>query len=222
MEEITMREKVIEKIKEEGLIVILRGIGKEALIPLAEAMYEGGVRLIEVTYSANGQMSDEETAENIRILAEHFCGRMYIGAGTVLTENQVELTKAAGGLFIISPNVKEKVIKKTREVGLVSLPGAFSPSEITDAHDFGADFVKVFPVTNLGAEYIKAIKAPLSHIDMLAVGGINLDNICLYKKAGICGFGIGSNITDKKMIAEKNWQGVRELAKKYTVAIKGN
>ena len=217
-----MKKKIIDVIKKEGLIVIVRGIDKNKLIPLAQAMYDGGVRLLEVTYSANGAVSDEETAENIHALCNHFGEKMYIGAGTVLTEKQVELTKEAGGGFIISPNTKERVIKRTAELDMVSIPGAFSPSEIEAAHEFGADFVKLFPVTNLGAEYVKAVKAPLSHIDLLAVGGIDLDNIPLYKQAGVCGFGIGSNITDKSMIANEDWQGIAELAGRYSSAAKGD
>lgn len=216
-----MKREIIEKIKEEKMIVIVRGIEKSKLIPLAQAMYDGGVRLLEVTYSANGSVSDEDTAESIRVLASHFEGKMLIGAGTVLTEKQVELTKKAGGCFIISPNTKESVIKKTSELDMVSIPGAFSPSEIEDAYEYGADLVKLFPVTSLGPAYVKAIKAPLSHIDMLAVGGIELDNIPLYKKAGVCGFGIGSNITNKKMIENGDWQGIRELAMQYSSVIKG-
>lgn len=217
-----MKKRIIDAIKKEELIVIVRGIDKNKLIPLAQAMYDGGVRLLEVTYSANGAVSDEETAENIQALCNHFGEKMYIGAGTVLTEKQVELTKDAGGGFIISPNTKQGVIKRTAELDMVSIPGAFSPSEIEDAYEFGADFVKLFPVTNLGAEYVKAVKAPLSHIDLLAVGGIDLDNIPLYKKAGVCGFGIGSNITDKSMIANEDWQGITELAKRYSLAVKGD
>ena len=109
-----MRQKIIDAIKKEKLIVIVRGVEKEKLIPLAEAMYDGGVRLLEVTYSANGAVSDEKTAESIAALCTHFGDRMYIGAGTVLTEQQVELTKNAGGRFIISPNTKQSVIEKTR------------------------------------------------------------------------------------------------------------
>ena len=125
-----VREDVIRAIEREKLIVIVRGIEREKLIPLAEAMYEGGVRLLEVTYSANGAVSDEDTAENIRMLCEHFGDRMYIGAGTVITPRQVKLTKEAGGQFIISPDTYKKVIKKTRKLDMVSMPGALTATEI--------------------------------------------------------------------------------------------
>ena len=123
-----------EAIGREKLITIVRGVAREDLIPLAEAMYEGGIRLMEITYDATGKVSDEETARNIELLATRFEGRMYIGAGTVLRENQVELTKRAGGQFIISPDTFEGVIEKTRELDMVSMPGAVTPTEIQFAH----------------------------------------------------------------------------------------
>lgn len=215
-----MRGKVIQKIEKEKIIAIVRGVESEKLIPFAEAVYAGGIRLLEITYSADGSVSDEETAKNIQKLSEQFDGRMHIGAGTVLKEKQVELTKSAGGRFIISPDTYPEVIRKTRELDMVSIPGALTPSEIQSAHRAGADFVKVFPVTNMGIEYLKAVKAPLSHIKLIAVGGINEKNMSDYIDAGICGFGIGSNIVNKKMIEEENFEEITNLAKKYTAVIK--
>ena len=215
-----MREDVIKAIAREKLIVIVRGIEREKLIPLAEAMYEGGVRLLEVTYSANGAVSDEDTAENIRMLCEHFGDRMYIGAGTVITPRQVKLTKEAGGQFIISPDTYKKVIKKTRKLDMVSMPGALTATEIQAAHRAGADFVKMFPITNMGTDYVKAVKAPLSHIRLLAVGGVDQNNMKDYLKAGVCGFGVGSNIINKKMLAEEDYAGIAALAKEYVEVVK--
>lgn len=215
-----MRKDVLETIEKERIIVIVRGVQKDKLIPLCEAMYKGGIRLLEVTYDASGKQPDEETAKNIEMLAKEFSGRMYIGAGTVLNTKQVELTKNAGGAFIISPNTNEKVIKLTRELDMVSMPGALTPSEIEIAHDFGADFVKLFPAKNLGADYIKAIKAPLSHIKFTAVGGIDENNMAEYIKAGVSGFGVGSNIVNKKMLENNDYDAITELAKKYMDALK--
>ena len=214
-----MREQVIQTIEKEKLVVIVRGVAKEKLIPLAEAMYDGGIRLLEITYDAKGVVSAEETAENIKMLSDHFEGRMFIGAGTVLTEKQVELTKAAGGKFIISPDTNASVIRKTRELDMVSMPGALTPTEVQAAHIAGADFVKLFPVNDLGTGYVKAIKAPLSHIKMLAVGGVDLNNIGDYLKAGVSGFGIGTAIVDKACIQKDDFAGITELAKKYVEAV---
>jgi len=212
-------ENIINAVAKEKLIAIVRGVQRDKLTPLAEAMYKGGIRLLEVTYSANGKVSDEETADNIKMLCDHFGDRMYIGAGTVIKESQVELTHKAGGKFIISPDTNTAVIKLTKELGLISMPGAFTPTEIQTAHNAGADFVKLFPAVNCGPDYFKAVSAPLSHIKFLAVGGIDCDNMSDYLKVGVCGFGIGSNIINKKMLDNDDYEGLAELASKYVKAI---
>lgn len=215
-----MNSNFIEQIEKEKLIVIVRGVAADKLIQLTEALYSGGIRFLEITYSADGGVSDEKTAENIKMLAERFSGKMHIGAGTVLTEKQVELTYQSGGEFIISPDINGDVIRKTKELGMISMPGALTPSEVQAAHRYGADFVKLFPVTNLGVSYIKAIKAPLSHIKFLAVGGVDLNNISDYLAAGVCGFGIGTNIVNKKMIENNDFEAITNLAKEYVEAVK--
>lgn len=214
-----MKQEVISAIEKYKIIGILRGIPKDKLLQTAEALYAGGIRLLEITYHPDGCGSDADTAEQIGMLARHFAGRMFIGAGTVLTEKQVELTKEAGGLFCISPNTDEKVIEASNRLGLVSIPGGLTPTEIVNAHGWGADFVKLFPVSSLGPAYVKAVKAPLSHIKLLAVGGIEPANMEDYLKAGVCGFGIGSNIADKKLIGTGDWAGLTALAEKYTAVI---
>ena len=216
-----MKQRIIERIRQEKLIVIVRGVEESKLIPLSEALYRGGIRLLELTYSANGSVSDEDTARRINLLCQHWGDKMEIGAGTVLTERQVELTKAAGGGFIISPDTNVDVIRHTCELGLVSIPGALTPSEITAAHRAGADFVKLFPVTDLGTPYIKNVRAPLSHIPMLAVGGITVQNAKEYLQAGACGLGIGSSITNKQMIASNDFDGIAALASAFCEAVRG-
>ena len=216
-----MRENVINAVLKEKLIVIVRGVEKDKLIPLAQAMYDGGVRLLELTYDSTGKTEDSQTAQNIQVLKEHFKDKMYIGAGTVTTQEQVEYTKKAGGEFIISPDINAQVIKKTRMLDMVSMPGALTPTEIMTAHVNGADFVKLFPAVSMGSEYIKAVKAPLSHIKLLAVGGINESNMQEYLNAGVCGFGVGSNIVDKKLLDEENYSAITKLAEKYVSVVKG-
>lgn len=214
-----MKNDVIKAIEREKLIVIVRGVEKEKLLPLTEALYRGGIRLLEVTYKSDGS-ENAPTAECIKMLSDAFSGRMYIGAGTVLTSEQVELTHLSGGKFIISPDTSREVIEKTNELGMVSIPGVMTPTEIRSADMFGADFVKLFPAVNLGPQYIKAVKAPLSHIKYLAVGGIDENNIKDYLAAGVDGFGIGGNIINKKLIAENNFDAIEEIAKRYTERVK--
>ena len=214
-----MKNAVIQEIEKEKLIVILRNVDEKQLLPLSEALYQGGIRLMEITYDASGKNSDEAIANQIQLLADHWNGKMLIGAGTVLTEKQVELTKRAGGLFIISPNTDILVIQKTNEMGLVSIPGALTPTEAQTAHRAGADFVKLFPMDAMGASYLKAVKAPLPHIKFLAVGGIDCNNMGDYLKAGAVGFGVGSSITKKDLLKEENYQAITELAQTYVKAV---
>ena len=216
----TDKKDIIKAVEEYKIIAILRGIPGEKIIPVAEALYEGGIRLLEITYSADGKIPDQETAAHIKALAEQFAGRMYIGAGTVLNKEQVKLTKEAGGLFIISPDTDEEVITETCRLEMVSIPGALTPSEVKAAHKYGADFVKLFPVSNMGPGYVKAIKAPLSNVRFLAVGGVDEKNMQDYLKAGVCGFGISSSITDKKMIEAEDYEGIADLARKFVTVIK--
>ena len=210
-----MKQDVINRILDEKIIVIVRGVKSESIIPLAEAMYVGGIRLLEVTYNASNPEKDVEVADDIKRLTEYFGDRMLIGAGTVLNAKQVELTKEAGGKFIISPNVNTEVIKTSCELDMVSIPGALTPTESVMAHEAGADFVKLFPITNLGSGYVKAMKAPLSHIRFLGVGGIDESNMEEYLKAGVCGFGIGSNIVNNTFIENGDFDMITTLAKSY-------
>lgn len=208
-------EEVIRQIETNKIIVIVRGVEKEKLLPLAQAMYDGGIRLIECTFDATGNVSDEEVAEGIGLLSKHFAGKMIVGAGTVLTEKQVSFTKAAGGKFIISPDTCPEVITFTKKSGLVSIPGAITPTEVASAHRAGADFVKLFPIDLYGPGYVKALRAPLSNVRLLAVGGITADNMKKYLDCGVSGVGVGSAIVDKKMIENENWEAITRLAETY-------
>ena len=217
-----MKSIVIQTIEKEKLIVILRNVEEKYLLPLSEALYQGGIRLMEITYDASGKVADETVAKQIRILVDFWKDKMLIGAGTVLTEKQVELTKEAGGLFIISPNTDAEIIRKTNVLEMVSIPGALTPTEVQAAYCAGADFVKLFPMDAMGASYLKAVKAPLSHIKFLAVGGIDCNNMEEYLKAGAIGFGIGSSLIKKELLKEENYAAITELAEIYVKTAKGD
>lgn len=213
-----MKNKTISEILDNKVIIILRGVEREKLIPLLEALYSGGIRLAEITYSADGGTPDAVVANNIRLLSEAFDGRMTVGAGTVLTKEQVRLTAEAGGKFIISPDTNEAVIKESVRLGLVSIPGALTPTEAQSAHSYGADFVKLFPISSLGPSYIRAITAPLSHVRFLAVGGVNERNVGDYIRAGAVGVGIGGSLTS--LLSENNYEAITEMARKYVEAVR--
>lgn len=210
------KEEVIRQILRDKLIVIVRGVTRTHIVPLMEALYEGGVRLAEITYDASGKRSDEEVSAMIGDAARAMDGRMLIGAGTVLKPSQVDLTVQAGGRFIISPDTNADVIARTVALDAVSVPGALTPTEAQYAHRCGADFVKIFPMEAFGAGYLKALCAPLSHIRFLAVGGVTAENLTTFLKNGAVGVGIGSSVIQKDMIEAGDFAAVTELAKKYT------
>ncbi len=216
-----MREQVLEWIEKNKIIAIVRGAEPWQCMKVAEALYSGGIRLVEITYDQKKPESWQATADAIAQIAKAFEGKMFVGAGTVTNVELVELTAQAGGCFIISPDTDVAVIEKTRELGLVSLPGALTPSEIKTAHMAGADFVKVFPVGNMGPGYIKAVRAPLSHIKMMAVGGVNEKNLKDYLDAGCCGAGIGGNLVNKQWIADGEFDKITALAKTMVEIAKG-
>ena len=212
-----MMENVINEIINEKIIVIVRGVERKLLLELADALYDGGIRLMEITYTADRPEKDKETAETIRALAEKMNGKMYIGAGTVTRNEQVTLTKNAGGKFIISPDTNPELIAYTKKLGLVSIPGALTPSEISLASRSGADFVKLFPASVFGPSYVKTIKAPLSNVRILAVGGVNPTTMPEYAKAGACGFGIGmnTNLATPAMIEARDFSTITESTRKF-------
>ena len=190
----------------------------EQLINTVEAMYKGGIRLVEVTFDQSKKIPDEVTAENIRILTQTFEGRVLVGAGTVMSVEQVELAHKAGAKYIISPDAYEPVIKRTVELGMVSMPGIFTPTEAANAHRAGADFVKLFPNSEMKVSYLKCLVVPLSHIKFLAVGGVNADTIKTYLDAGAAGVGVATSIVNKQLIAEGKYDEITKLALAHTQA----
>lgn len=211
-----MKEEVIKKIMENKIISILRGVSTENAVGAVQAIYAGGIVCAEITFDQSGKISFEETAKQIKAASEVMGEKMLIGAGTVLNVAQVELAHQAGARYIISPNVDEAVIKRTNELGMVSIPGALTPTETATACRYGADFVKLFPLGNFGVSYAKAIMAPLSNVKFLAVGGINDQNMMEYLNCGICGVGIGNAIVDRKIAANCNYEEITKRVQKYT------
>ena len=205
----------LEFIQENKVITICRKVYGEDLLRLAAALYEGGVKLIEVTFDQADPDCVEKTAEAIRSLCAAFGDRMMFGAGTVLTREQVKAAAEAGARYIISPNTDASVILFTKELGLVSIPGAMTPSEIITAHNLGADIVKLFPSGYRGFRYIKDILAPISHVKLCATGGVNEENWGEYLDLGFAGAGISGRLCDKKCIAAGDFAEITRRAKVF-------
>lgn len=214
------KNELIEKIKEEKLIAIVRGIEADKCLKVADALYEGGFRLIEITFDQRKPETWAMTAEAITEIKKKYIGKMNVGAGTVVSQDLVDIAAAAGAEYMISPDVNTAVIHRTIELGLVSMPGALTPTEIMTAYNAGADFVKLFPIANMGLSYLKAIRAPISHIPMLAVGGVNEDNLKDFLNAGCCGAGIGGNLVNKQWIADGEYHKITQVASKMVQIVK--
>lgn len=192
---------MLDRIIEKKIIAIVRGIYGDDCLKLADALRAGGIELIEVTFDQSRPDLHDRTAETIRRLAGEFTDSMGVGAGTVTSTELVGIAADAGARFMISPDTNPAVIVETKRRGLISIPGAFTPTEILAAHNCGADFVKVFPAGSLGAAYIKAVRAPLNNVRLMAVGGVSSANAGEFIRAGACGIGVGGNLVDKKKIA---------------------
>lgn len=207
---------IVDSIKKHKIIAIVRNLKPGDILVASKALYNGGIRLMEVTFNQSSATGEQDTEQSIRIINEYFGDKVDVGAGTVMTVKQVEIAIKAGAKYIISPNTNLDVMKKTIEMGAISIPGAFTPSEIIKAYENGAGFVKIFPAGALGTDYIKAIRSPISHIPLLAVGGVNDDNLKDYMACSISGVGIGSSLVSKRLIEEGKFEELAYLAKRYT------
>lgn len=209
-----------ELFHETKLIAILRGVPSDQLFELLDCLYNNGIRLAEITYDATDDIPDEMTASDIGRAATYMEGRMLIGAGTVIRREQVELTKAMGGKFIISPNMDPEIIRYTKELDMISMPGAMTVSEVCDAVNAGADYVKLFPVSVLGPGFVKAILAPLRNAKLVAVSGVTPDNIDEYLRAGCVGAGIGSGFFTPEQVKARRYDLIAQNVQNFANAIK--
>ena len=207
----------LETIKRSKLIAIARGINGQALIDASLALYEGGVRAFEVTFEQDKPLV--RTHDAIVRLTEKLPSDAVIGAGTVMDAEQVDIAREAGASFIISPNTDKSVIERTKELSMISVPGALTPTEIAFAHSCGADMVKVFPAGVLGIEYFKAISAPLKHIPLAAVAGITVSNIRSFHDAGALAFGISSSLYIREAVQNCDYERIRSAAAAFYSAL---
>ena len=213
------RDVLVKEILDKKIISIVRGVEPEKILKIAEALYEGGVTLIEVTFNQKEPSTWPQTAVAIAAIREAMGDKMFVGAGTVTSVKLVDMAAKAGAGYIISPDTDPAVIARTKELGLVSLPGAYTPTEAKLAHNSGADFVKLFPCVGDAPAYLKAVCAPMSHIKFLAVGGVNADNAADFLKAGAVGIGAGSCLVNKKWVDAGEYYKITEEAKRFIANI---
>ena len=206
----------VKEFLEKKVIVICRGIAEQEIVNVATALYNGGVRFMEVPFNQADPDSFPETARKIKAVREVLAGKMHVGAGTVITMEQFELAKQAGAEVIVSPTLEEDIIAATKEAGLVSMPGCATPSEMTKAYKLGADLIKLFPASMVSLKTIKEIRVPLNHLPLVCFGGVTAENVGEILATGVVGVGAASAILDKQALAERNYEKITALAKAIT------
>ncbi len=211
---------ILDRVMQEKIIAIIRGVKKEQIQSTVLAIKKGGINCLEVTLDHSSTDSAYETYEMIALLRKEYGDSLCIGAGTVLSVEEVVCCADAGAGYIISPNINDDVIKKTKEMGLISIPGALTPSEIVQAHEAGADIVKIFPAGILGVEYIKAVRSPLKHIAMSAVGNITPENCRDFLKEGCSCIGVGGKLVNCEAIRNGDFDVITDCAREYVKAVK--
>lgn len=209
-----MRGDVVKNVlNADRVTAIIRGLGPEQIRGVAKALLNGGIRCVEVTLNSPGAI------ESIEILAKEFPD-ILPGAGTVLEVEQVREVVAKGALFIVSPNVDPAVIKETRALGAVSIPGAVTPTEIVQALKAGADYVKIFPASVVGYKFFREIKGPFKDLKTVATGGISPEDAGEYLKSGSFAVGLGSSLVPGEAVLKGEYNVIEERAKKLVENIR--
>ncbi|MBA2562879.1 MAG: bifunctional 4-hydroxy-2-oxoglutarate aldolase/2-dehydro-3-deoxy-phosphogluconate aldolase [Chitinophagaceae bacterium] len=203
----------LSQILENKIVAIIRGANPDDVLKIINALFEGGIMVLEITLNSPKALAVIEEA------ATKVGNKMLVGAGTVMDAESARAALLAGAKFIISPSLNIETIKMTKRYGAVSIPGAFTPTEIVNAFANGADIIKVFPASP-GIQYFKELMGPLSHIPLMPTGGINLENINEFQKAGAVAFGIGSALVDTKhKVTEEYLQQLTDKARKFVQAV---
>jgi 2-dehydro-3-deoxyphosphogluconate aldolase / (4S)-4-hydroxy-2-oxoglutarate aldolase len=203
-------QQILSFITEIGIVPVVRTPSAESAIRSIEAIYRGGVRAAEVTMTVPGAIRALEK------VADQFGDKIMLGAGTVLDPETARACMLAGAQFFVTPTLKLSTIEMAKRYSKVICPGALTPTEILTAWEAGADVVKVFPANALGGpKYIKALKGPLPHIQMIPTGGVNLETAGEFLKAGACAVAVGSELVDAKLIRENRYEEMEQRARQY-------
>jgi 2-dehydro-3-deoxyphosphogluconate aldolase / (4S)-4-hydroxy-2-oxoglutarate aldolase len=206
---------LLDQIKETGIVAVIRGASKENIIPIANALKSGGVTALEITLETPGVLS------TIEKLSAELGDEVIVGAGTVLDPESARAAIMAGAKFVFSPTTNIETIKMTKRYGVLSIPGALTPTEILTAYENGADLIKVFPANVFGAKYLKDVHGPLPQIPLMPTGGVNLENLGDFVRAGAVAAGIGSNLVNtKREINEQYLAELEQTAGAYSQAYK--
>lgn len=209
------RADVIRRIKDGAVIAVVRAASAQEAVQIAQAAKAGGVRIVEVTLTVPDALGA------IRQLSESLGADALVGAGSVLDAQAARACIEAGAHFVVSPILKPGIVAACREHDMVAMPGALTPTEIAAAAAAGADLVKVFPVSALGgASYIRALKAPMPHVELVPTGGVTLSDAAAYLRAGAAAIGAGSDLAGPDVLRKSGPAGVTAAARAYVEAVR--
>ncbi|MCY7422012.1 MAG: bifunctional 4-hydroxy-2-oxoglutarate aldolase/2-dehydro-3-deoxy-phosphogluconate aldolase [Chitinophagaceae bacterium] len=203
---------IVSQIYKHKIVAILRGVSPQDVLSIVTALYQGGICLVEVTLNSTGAIA------SIEAIVKQMEGKMLVGAGTVLDAESATTSIAAGAQFIISPSVDAHTIEATKKLNVVSIPGAFTATEIVQAYRLGGDIIKLFPAS-AGLSYFKDIRGPLNHIPLMPTGGISLQNITGFYKAGAIAFGIGSALVKPQPLCDQYLEQLTTTAKQFVASV---
>jgi len=201
------RNEIVSKLIELKAVAVIRMEDTSKLIKVAEAIYNGGVKAIEIT------MTVPDAINVIKLVEREIGDKVLIGVGSVLNSDMAQQAIDAGAKYVVSPIFKKDIIETSHKNNIPALPGAFTPTEVQAAYEAGADIVKIFPADVLGMAFIKGIKAPMPHLKVMPTGGVTLTNAGEWIKAGASAVGVGSDLLDKTAIGNGNYLKLTENAK---------
>ncbi|MDC0176441.1 bifunctional 4-hydroxy-2-oxoglutarate aldolase/2-dehydro-3-deoxy-phosphogluconate aldolase [Planctomycetaceae bacterium] len=207
------RESDLQRVLDGGVVAIIRAASGEQLVAVAEALYAGGIEVIEVTFTVPGVL------DIISGVRDSLGDKILLGAGTVLDPESARAAMLAGAEFVVCPTVNLDVIRMCRRYDKLVMPGALTPTEVVTAWEAGADIVKVFPADVGGPGYLKALHGPLPQVKLLPTGGVDLETIGEFFDAGACAVGLGSALVEKEAVAEGNMDRIRTQAEAYVAAV---
>ncbi len=206
-------EQALSLVRQTGVVAIMRANSPDQLLGAADAIRAGGVRAIEVSLTTPGALGVIERA------AARSDGDMLFGAGTVLDAESARATILAGAQFIVGPALDLALIELCRRYGVPVFPGAYTASEVVAAWQAGAGMVKIFPASVGGPELIKALKAPLPQVEMMAVGGVDLDNTADFVRAGASVVGVGSSLVAQRLLDTGDYTALTERARRFVAEV---
>jgi 2-dehydro-3-deoxyphosphogluconate aldolase / (4S)-4-hydroxy-2-oxoglutarate aldolase len=209
-----MKGDQLDKMLQSGIVAVIRKIERQQISDVISALVEGGITGIEVT------VDSEDAFGAISEAKKRYGSSAVIGAGTVLDGETAKMAIHAGADFLFSPTLCEETIRVSNRYGKIAIPGVFTPTEIIKAYEWGADLVKVFPASVLGPEFIKDVRGPLPHVPMMPTGGITLDNVADYIRAGAVAAGVGGSLLKKELLISRDMRGLTELADQFVTIIK--